>query len=367
MKAVGYLFLLGSSYTLPFGSKYHFSKISTPRMLSIATSDHTSDESVISRTSRINIERRLESMKEKCRCVDCFMSKALCICPAIKSLWAPLDPPTTRIAIFYHYKEWGRSSNTGKLLSIGLGPEHVETFIFGNSQHEAALNKLLTSNPSAVLFAGKKSMPITTLLAQRAELSSPLSESDSDRRQRPVLCVIDSTWGQAPAMEKVIDYRVPRVHVDLHVEKPSDFLSRKQSSTQTKISTIEAVALALTQSGERTECAEAIHHSLLHSVDSLKVQGGRKVAFDHVIIPNARPEYGHGPYTAPIVNKPAVCPLCGGKPPGGFRNQGVRRPFDESTGSHQGGAHRVWRCSGCSEFFNVSIDSCGDDASPIPE
>jgi len=330
-------------------------------------------------SSQIAIDRRLESLRAKNRCERCFMSRLICVCRRVEELWEGQPRPRTRIAILYHYKEWGRGSNTGKLLEIGLGPGLVQSFIFGNPAHEAALNELLLSRPSAVLYPGPKSVPPQTVLAQWGQ------QRDADGHQTgespatsalpaPVLCLLDGTWTQATSLDKAVDPRIPRLALDSLISRPSEFLSRKQSSP-TRVSTIEAASLALTQLGEDEAVAECISASLRLSVDAMRVQGGKDPAFSNVIrplwawsvttpsttsLPVSAASAFPGPFTKPAITKPEKCECCGLSEATnglnvsfkGFRNMGVRRPWDEEKQQKGSTAHRVWQCNSCGGMFN---------------
>ena len=317
------------------------------------------EEGMLARTSRVTMEKRDASMREKRRCEVCFMSKSLCVCKRVREIWAKVPSrPKCRIAIFYHYKEWGRASNTGKLLQIGLGSEFVDSFIYGNPEHEASLSALLTSRPSAILFPGPNSVPISSIL------ESLNSDSDADTATATtaatptsgpaVLCVLDATWTQAPTLSNALPAAVPRVALDQAVSRPSEFLNRKQS-TPTRISTVEAAALALEQLGEPKAVVDAIHASLRVSVDSVLLQAGKSKAFSTDVKPDPSALGGVGPFTPPTVEKPVVCPLCNAEPERGYRNLGIRRPWDEERNCKGTSSHRVWKCSGCEGIFNTAL------------
>jgi DTW domain-containing protein YfiP len=301
------------------------------------------------------LEKRTASLIEKNRCSDCFMSKSMCVCERTRAIWAAAPRPRTNIALFYHYKEWGRASNTGKLLSIGLGAEKVKSFVYGNPADEAALNSLLTSRPSAILFPGTTSIPIHTVMASWSSSRLESEESQTPKSAPSVLCILDATWTQAFALERVLSPLIPRVALDsLAVQRPSEFLSRRQSGP-TKVSSIEAAALALTELGEPLAVTDCIRRSLQLSVDSMLVQGGKSTAFNNDVRPNVEVDCKAGPFTAPAIAKPEQCPVCGTRPARGFRNLGVRRPWDDEGKKRGDNIHRVWRCSDCEAFFNEPL------------
>jgi len=309
-------------------------------------------ESMVAKTSRLAVERRVDSLRAKNRCERCWMSNVLCVCQPVSSLWKDVQRPRTRIALFFHYKEFGRASNTGKLMQIGMD---APSFVLGNPNDEKALNELLASCPSAVLFPSASSVSLETWKSDNI----PLASADFANNP-PLLCVLDGTWTQAASMNRAISPLIPRVKLDALISKPSEFLSRKQNS-ETRISTIEAAALALAELGEDKEIVECLTNSLRLSVDALLIQGGRTVAFGSDIRPNVdKAVDGPAPYTPPSVLKPTTCPnpLCSAPdsvPPKGFKNLGIRRPWDMEGNKRGKTSYRVWRCTSCCECFNQDL------------
>ena len=199
---------------------------------------------------------------EKDRCVVCWMHNSLCICEKARNLAISCPPITINIALLMHYKEFGRASNTGKLLQL-IAPNKSTMTIFG-SDDETILHNYLLNNPSLLLYPGANSTP-----------ASEFKEYCQTNSNNVTLCVMDSTWNLSKAMERAIPQEIPRVNIDHEVSGPSLFISRKQSTTASKVSTIEAIYLALSGLGEDPAALEPFIPALKLAVDAVQKQRGR--------------------------------------------------------------------------------------------
>lgn len=188
------------------------------------------------------VRSREQQMVSENRCLSCFMCGPLCICSAVRDMFqSPLqsahhledsnsdcniDKPRIKssIAVFMHFKEWGRASNTGKLVHIGE-PHKSIVGIYGVENSEKQILDFITANPTIILYPSANAQPIR-------EYRDWYSETPN-----ACLCVIDSTWAQSSAIDKVIPAHIPRVKVDDDVIAPSQYLNRKQSSNTTKVQT----------------------------------------------------------------------------------------------------------------------------------
>jgi DTW domain-containing protein YfiP len=189
--------------------------------------------------STITLEKKIID-RSKGKCEHCFLFFEYCICRQVKDIFNTpnrLLENHVHIALYMHFKEYGRASNTGKLLRIG-SPTNTSQYIYGQTDQEESLQTLLQSKPSLIIYPSPISRPIS-------EYAHWLSSSSSSTHHPITLCVIDSTWPQSRAMEQRLHPDIPRVHIDELVTKPSLFLNRKQSTNKTKISTIEAIMLAI--------------------------------------------------------------------------------------------------------------------------
>lgn len=219
-------------------------------------------------SSILSIERKEKMMQAKNRCVSCFLLNRFCICEKIKANFSSNSKPSAKIAVFMHYKEFGRASNTGKILSIGL---KSEIFIFGKDNER--LIDILSSTPSLILCPCPKSVSISNFqfLFQQ--------ESISHNNGRPVICVLDSTWSQSKAMNNSLPLMIPRVHINDYVIKKSEYLCRKQNINLNKISTIESVEMAISILEGNDSNVRAFQPSLRLSVDALFKQSGKPIPY----------------------------------------------------------------------------------------
>jgi DTW domain-containing protein YfiP len=122
-----------------------------------------------------------------------------------------------------HYKEYGKSSNTGKLLSF-FSPYKCTVDIFGTKSADESLWSICSAGDKmpVVLFPSNDSIPLSNLKQYKKDI---------------ILCVIDSTWNQAKAVDKWLPKHLARVHIDDYIEKDSLFLLRKQRS-ESKVNTL---------------------------------------------------------------------------------------------------------------------------------
>ncbi len=257
-----------------------------------------------------------------------------------------------------HYKEWGRASNTGKLLSIGM-PEKASISIFGSLASEEEMLASFVDKSVLILYPSPEAKPIS-------EYNSWFSAQSG-----VTLCVLDSTWSQSSAMNNRLPENIPRVRIDDEVFSPSLFLNRKQSTNKTKVCTVEAVALALRALGEQEAALTPIFESLRLSVDAVLQQSGKKPAYSNKIANMS---------TRPTIVRPDECPSCGATCADTiFKNLGThrRRPSEGSlSGTEEDGCpeietaqptaalvFRTWKCTKCAEFFEV--DAQGRNARVI--
>ncbi len=186
------------------------------------------------------VRSRENQMVSENRCFSCYMCGPLCICSAVRDLFqssrseqlvdSNSDGNTnimyskvkSSIAVFMHYKEWGRASNTGKLVHIGE-PHKSIVGIYGVEDSEKKILDFITTTPTIVLYPSANAQPISEY--RRWYSSTP----------NACLCVIDSTWTQSSAIDKIIPAHIPRVKVDEGVTAPSQYLNRKQSTNTTKV------------------------------------------------------------------------------------------------------------------------------------
>ena len=328
--------------------------------------------------ARRTLEAKRSAMTSQNKCMSCFMNQSLCICKAIPNFFQCNELVNSHIdgiyiSIYMHFKEWGRTSNTGKLMKVGL-PEQSNISVYGVAEDEATLFRELSEVPSLILYPGTGSEPISNYKDWWKE------------QPKKRLCVIDSTWSLSQSMARRLPSHIPRVRIDDAVNAPSEFLNRKQSANETKISTIEAVLVALQALDESPTVTEPFRKALHYSVDAVLKQAGKGPAYGNIITPEVS-SYSKvtGPYTAAKVSKPTYCLLCNAAGDDiVFKNTGIRKnestsilepisgnlisspsfstdsremPSDGNTNEYllkkytDLPFYRIWRCPKCAGFF----------------
>ena len=176
----------------------------------------------------LKAERKLERWRAEGRCSRCWLRHAQCVCSRL----APLAGVATNrvdVALSVHYKEWGCTKSTAKLLPLVL--EGCRATVY-------PIEPLLPPRrgPTLLLFPGEGSQP-----------ASSLREWAAAQQERVTLVVVDGTWSQARTMARQLA-GVTRVHVSEGAGE-SLVLHRKQPRLG-HVSTLEATALALRELGE---------------------------------------------------------------------------------------------------------------------
>ena len=235
-----------------FGRAYTCSAKKLRNILQLREKDHR----FLENGERI-VKYTQESMmiEGKERCSRCWFYKSMCICSRVADLTKDAEPVKTDIALFMHYKEYGKTTNTGKLVQMITG-ERCAMHVYGTADADVQLLSLCqdVSKQPVLLYPTASSRPISEF--RRNSTNKPL-----------VLCVIDSTWGQSKAMHRWFPDSMPRVHIDDDVLEKSLFLSRKQSVISSKISTLEAIEKALIALGETSSAVSPFIPTLKLSVD----------------------------------------------------------------------------------------------------
>ena len=169
-----------------------------------------------------SIDRRNQEFLDRNLCPSCFLTRVYCLCNYNRQLFAPIRDriaPEYKLNIkfhlYMHYKEWGRASNTGKLLTVGL-PNQTSMKIYGITVDEAELAEELLNNPSIILYPKKDSVSITEFqevlnqINQGTHQNPNQSHKDHSKtnlesfsaEQSFHICIIDSTWSQSICMER---------------------------------------------------------------------------------------------------------------------------------------------------------------------
>jgi DTW domain-containing protein YfiP len=295
-----------------------------------------------------NLAKNRIELEATGKCINCFLPLQICICSRIRGVFEDnLSRPKARFEVFMHNKEWGRGSNTGKLLTVGL-PQQSNMYIFGDKDSQTKLSQHLSDQPSLILYPSKSSEPISNYVDWYNQHSTVN------------LCVLDSTWSQSLAMDRALPSHIPRVRVDDFVSGSSQFLNRKQSDVPGRVSTLEAVAIALQALGEPEAVIKPLYDALHISVDAMLRIRGHKTAYGNNFVGQiatagtgtAGADGVRGPFSERIVARPERCPQCSAsKETTIFRNLGVRKPPPPAAPE----VFRVWQCLDCNHIFKAGL------------
>ena len=291
------------------------------------------------------------------KCRTCFLFKPICICSTISAKAANsslnIKFPNLEYKILMHYKEYGRPSNTGKLLPM-LSPNHSSVHIYGTDESLHMVNYLMSNN-GIVLFTDKLSSELNI-----DSFSRSLDTSDIKREKSNVICVIDATWREAKTINKWLPRSIPRYHLPDVGQNSSLFMNRKRAllgSVEHTFSTIESVSRSLEvlhaglKPAADVSFNKAFNEVLKYSVDAVFRQRGSKSCFGNDIVPDFSGDNAcdRGPFIKAQVEKPKVCPSCGETNGTRFKNRGVH-PIG-APGSGTGGSMRRWKCRACGDEF----------------
>ena len=208
-----------------------------------------------------NIRRRmgiaLEGLYIRKRCKYCWISLKHCVCPQMVYL-AHLVPDI-KFVLCMHSHEFSRVSNSGKVVGACFA---AEILLEGLESSRIRISEILEAyHFSCVLYPGSKStsMPsyINSVLLGKNRDSPKFIDStnyytvvpkETTIKPKPwVIFLIDSTWNQSKALEKVIPDYVPRVALDpgLVASHNSILHPVRRRTRFSGVSTAEAVVLFL--------------------------------------------------------------------------------------------------------------------------
>ena len=317
--------------------RWNSNLIQRPKLRSLKMVDDRFSENALNYMSQIRL-----GFNNTGKCSRCWLNRSVCICERVEALAYGKRKISANIDLFMHYKEWGRQSNTGKLLPL-LSNARTHIYKFGVEAEHIELNDKLNSKPAILLYPTQSSEPISNYKSWYEQHNGDVS-----------LCVLDTTWNLSHAMEKVIPDHVPRVNINEMVSQPSLFLLRKQSLSSHKISTIEAIYFALSALGESEDSLSPLLSALKLSVDVVSKLRGKPSVYGNEVMAHPSPHDTNGPYTARIVSRPGSC-LCCGSQDDTLRNLGVTVERKNDTGEAE--QVRVWYCRKCRQRFTVPFAS----------
>ncbi len=217
------------------------------------------------RNASLHLDHHDSLVSRRLRCDKCWMSLATstsnCFCDALR----PITTSTvSRIHLFMHFKEVGRSSNSAKiLLQSCIG---TELYVYGRCDDERRLLEFLANNSdSVVLFPSANASNLSDFVD---------GEYGTMKRKIRNLVVLDGTWSQVRMMNRRIPSSVLRVKLTVK-EIMGRAEMRKLSTEQQKTgraSTAEAVIGVLQVLGEEQANIDQLSYSFNQAVKAYAQQ-----------------------------------------------------------------------------------------------
>jgi DTW domain-containing protein YfiP len=141
---------------------------------------------------------KVRALEAKGTCLACWVSPCICdrftpylISSSFSSSSTSDDETNPRVVLFMHYKEWGRSSNSGKVVAALMPTPQSAICLYGLPQHESYLQALCAAPQTFVLFPAQNATPA-------AEATRGLAF------EAATVVLVDCTWSQAHAMREVL-------------------------------------------------------------------------------------------------------------------------------------------------------------------
>jgi DTW domain-containing protein YfiP len=158
-------------------------------------------------------------------CVACRQRLPICVCAL-----APRLELATRLVLFIHSTEWGRSTNTGHLLRLAV--RDVDIRVHGwRRRHGRSAEPVASAGSSLVLFPRRSAQVLTPELVR--SLRGPIT-----------LIVPDGNWNQATSMMR----RVPALQEATAVRLDGESIVSgplRRNRDANRRSTFEAIARAV--------------------------------------------------------------------------------------------------------------------------
>lgn len=205
-------------------------------------------------------------------CKRCWTYFPICVCERAKSKIISKPSCIDKVIIWTHLDEWGKTSNTGSVLSVTLGDEWCNVWMKGLEYHDELMRRMLEDEMILpIVLWPKLEQPkreshiisdndinhhqwITTEeIENLMESSTPLQ-----KQRKIVLIAIEGTWRNARRMVKKLPSHVKRLDLKENiynvVRDGNDSIlhplrSQGDGASQTNVCTAEAVVAALMMLG----------------------------------------------------------------------------------------------------------------------
>jgi DTW domain-containing protein YfiP len=202
-------------------------------------------------------------------CFDCWLRKNMCMCnKVIKKSFL------YKIYLIFHYEELLCASNTGKILK--LIDKNTELIIFGLEENETKLRKLFEDENikknSVCLFPSKDSIfakEYYNIIKEKEKGFNEIKDlnlnENLNKNFQKNIFVIDGTWPQAISMMQVIPKEIIRLKII--PQQKNIYNSLRNRYSEDTCSTLEAVAILLSDLGEKEENINDIYDGLVKLVE----------------------------------------------------------------------------------------------------
>jgi DTW domain-containing protein YfiP len=264
-------------------------------------------------------QHRFQHFRNAFVCKKCWTFTPICVCHLFEQREssndasdnrAPLPQGVEKLIVWTHHDEYGRTSNTGSLLPLGL--KQTDILMKGLLEHEEIFNEIMSRKDitPVVLFPDKKSKRTSTTISDLKRIiteTSSRSQNGENNKGGIVLISIEGTWNTARKMvnklpphvlrldlseEIRLNFTTPEMNdgifIDTNVTTPSE-LSQSPSSPsllaplrrqgkgakQDCVSTVEATIAALLALGLPVEEASFILNCARSKVKRIQEYTGK--------------------------------------------------------------------------------------------
>lgn len=220
-------------------------------------------------------QHRFQYLRNPFVCRKCWTFLPICVCHlfeqqkrnnrAGKCSKAQLPIGVEKIIVWTHHDEFGRTSNTGSLLPLGL--EQTDILMKGLPEHEQIMNEILQSEDKlpVVLWPDKNSKrastTITDLRGIILETTSSRGQTGASRIGGIILISIEGTWNNARKMSNKLPQNVMRLDL-------SEEIRRNFTTTETKEGVFidnKSLLAPLRRQGEgaKQECVSTLEATII--------------------------------------------------------------------------------------------------------
>lgn len=314
------------------------------RLLALQTSNVSdggmSDKELGKLKHQMICRHRYEQMRNPFVCHRCWTHVPICVCPLFERVEgrrgrevvdgatetvstakggeplqqskAQLPQLVKQVIVWTHHDEWGRSSNTGSLLPLGL--ENTELWMKGLDEHETKMKELLDREDLTLVVlwpgkSGENTFANTTVTELKRRFSCTERDQEGETNtispsKGIVLISIEGTWNNAKKMVNRLPSSVLRLDLGeaisthysiLDGDNNNSLLPKPTSSSPSllaplrrqgkgkfgksdNISTLEATVIALLAFGLSEEDATWILDCARTKIDSIRQYTGKTYA-----------------------------------------------------------------------------------------